>query len=1363
MPTASAQQPAVTFTVNDEPQTVLHRLSPEGVPSDVSATTSLADYLRLHQHKPGTKTMCREGGCGACVVSVRVPDPATGQPVTRAVNSCLVPLHVCQDWEVKTVEGIGDRRVGYHPLQIRLAHLNGTQCGYCSPGMVMSMYRCVYSHRGVVMSMYRCVYFHPSVVMSMYRCVYCSLGVVMSIYRYVYSSLGGVMSMYRCVYCNLGVVMSMYSLLNSKDKVTKADVEQVLDGNLCRCTGYMPILEAFKTFGEDADDKMKAMVKDIEDAVACKPSGGACGGGGGGGGSRCAGCPRALPMAAGEAQWSLPDSMAKLYAALAAVPAGRSLRLVTGNTGSGVYKRDGPFDAYVSVLKVPELHKITKSSSSVSFGSAVTLSRLIEELQSLSETAGFRHCGQMASHLLVVANTPVRNMGSWAGNLMIKYHHREFPSDVFLLLTTARAKLVVADASGASMEMNVEKLYEIGMDRKVILSMTLPAIDDNKYTFMSYKITPRAVSAHAYVNAAFLLPLDKSSMVITEKPTVLFGGINKTFVHAAATEAYLTGKSLSEPTTVKGALAALQAEVKPDEDPELADVEVPGRVAGPELGLSHGVILHVLGDKVPAHLRSGGQELMRPLVIGSEKYDTDKDLWPVSKPVLKLEAQAQTAGEAEYVGDQQPLAGEVHGAFVLSKVAKARLKTVDGSAALALDGVRGFYTAKDVDGPNQYKGEKNLEELFVTDKIQYCGQAIGLVVADTFEIARKAAALVKVEYSDVERPVLTIKDALKQDPDAVKPDTMMQLELKTGGDAEEAIAAAPRQVSGEFQIGGQYHFYMETQTVRVVPCEDDQLTVYCSTQDQRDVHQTVARTVKVPANKVNTEVRRLGGAYGGKLSYSTPVAASAALAAVKLNRPVRIVLDIETNMEMFGGRLPYLIQYKAGVEESGKIQGLTMRYICDSGFASSATTGFSAVALSQNVYHPTNWDVAPGHVNTNLAPNTWCRAPGTTQGIAGIEHVMNRIAHELKMDPWELRKVNFFTPETKFPMSASSEWDHTVFKLMVDEMFSEADIEARKAAVSKFNRENRWRKRALSLLPMRYPVHLWAKYPALVSIYDADGTVVVSVGGIEMGQGLNTKVAQVCAYELGVPLDMVAVKPSNNLVSPNPSPTGGSIGSEMTCMAVHEACQELRARLKPFQGEDKAWVRVVSDASSAQVNLTAHSMSRRKSQTYSVFGLTAAELELDVLTGESCVRRLDLYEDAGQALSPLIDIGQAEGAFVMGMGLFLTERHRFDVETGRRLTNRTWNYYVPTLKDIPRDFRVKLLKNNKNEIGIFNSKATGEPPLCMTSVCLFALQEAVASARRDAGHTDWFDFDAPGTVERAQMACASTPDMFVIA
>ena len=1311
---------AVTFSINSQPHQVLKRpADDDAISTDITATTTLAEYLRQHQQLPGTKTMCREGMCGACVVNVTSVNPATGKPESRAVNSCMVPLQACRDWNIETVEGIGNRKDGYHTVQARLAHMNGTQCGYCSPGMVMSM----------------------------------------------------------------------YSLLKSGAQVTAEQVEQTMDGNLCRCTGYRPILDAFKTFTTDTDDETKKIVRDIEEAAGCHGNTkGPCRG-------TCAGCPRATPAALSsrDGDWSLPTSLPRAISELSSRSVGATtVRLVAGNTSTGVLdKYDPPAGAYISLLKIPELRVIKRpepmpkgrwsgGSGGAVFGAAVTLSELIVELDRLASSAGYRHCAEMARHLRLVANTPVRNAATWAGNLMIKYKHRAFPSDVFLLLTAARAKLNIAEGRKVE-EISVEKLYEINMTNKIIISMNLPALDESKYVFKSYKITPRAISAHAYVNAAFVVPFEPATARVSERPTLLFGGISAQFVHAENTERFLTGRCLTDQATLSGALATLLEEVRPEHDPELADVSYRRRLAS---NLLYKVVLHTLGDRVPAHLRSGGEDLTRDLLKGTQEFDTDKTLWPVNQAIPKLEAQIQTSGEAEYVDDQPALPGELHGYYVLSTEGNATISSIDASKALAMKGVRDFITAKDVMGSNDtiLMGQfvpffaamgldgKSIptEQLFVDKQVKFCGQPIGLVVADTRELARRAAALVTVNYSKVEPPVLSIKDALKTQPEGREQSKLCPMNLKTG-DADAALEQAPHRLSGEFEIGTQFHFTMEPQTVRVVPTEDGQLDLFCATQTIKDTVDAVSDAVNVPTNKINGHVRRLGGGYGGKITNPLSLASTCAVAAVKLNRPVRVVLDIENMIEMCASRIPYLISYEAGYDDTGKLLALKMHLILNVGHSNSVM-GFIELAdiiqRVKNMYRAENWTVTPGHVTSSQQIFTACRAPGSVQAIAAIETVMNHIAHELKMDPWEVRKVNFAVGDPEAAKTAQSEDDNRVASLMVNEMFEKADIKQRKTDIEAFNQANRWRKRALSLLPMKYHVGMMSKMVALVSIYDKDGSVAISHGGVEMGQGLNTKVAQVCAHELGVPLSAISVKTNNTLVNPNGFVTGGSVGSEMCSFAVRQACDVLKERLQPFRaaaGEpERPWLQVVKMASGMGTNLTAHSLQAPLEPGYMVWGLTAAEVELDVLTGENRFNRVDVYEDAGQSLSPWIDVGQVEGAFTMGMGLYLTEQYRFDPKTGQKLTNRAWNYYPPTHKDMPRDFRVKLLKNNKNDVGIFNSKATGEPAVCMSHACLLAVQQAVAEARRDAGLADWVTINAPSTVEYTETACQTTADMLVL-
>ncbi|XP_037080516.1 xanthine dehydrogenase-like [Pollicipes pollicipes] len=988
----------------------------------------------------------------------------------------------------------------------------------------------------------------------------------------------------------------------------------------------------------------------------------------------------------------------------------------------------------------------------------------------------------MARHLLLVANTPVRNAGTWAGNLMIKYHHREFPSDVFLLLAAAKAKLKIADENGVE-DMDVEKMYGTCMKNKIIVSMALPPLDENKFIFKTYKVTPRAISSHAYVNAAFVLPLDPATTEVTERPCLLFGGISGTFAHAAATEHYLTGRRLAEPTTLKAALQTLLDEVQPQPDPELADVVYRRRLAA---SLLYKAVLHALGERVPARLRSGAEQLTRPGLSGRQQFDTDPALWPVSQAVPKLEAQVQTSGEAEFVDDQPTVPGELYGYYVLSTVGDAQLKVVDGSAALAVKGVHGFVTAKDFIGSNELftcamllKGmgmDTDLltpELVFADGTVRFCGQPIGLVVADTRELARHAAALVRVEYAQVAPPVVTIRQALKKQPQGMQQSPICPANVTTG-DPDGALQAAPRCVSGVWEMGGQDAFAMEAHVARAVPCEDGQLNMSCATQGVKEVVNGVADCVCVPANKINLEVRRLGGGFGGKLSNAVPIACAAALAAIKLNRPVRIVLDVETSMAMCSSRFPHYISYQVGFDDAGRVHGLKLNTVANDGYCITVNSFVEIqqlVAGVQNVYRTDNWSVIPGSVSTNLPPHTAIRGPGMVNGIAAIEMVMDHIAHELRMDPWEVRKANFFAADSQVPRPFDDKQDHEVFARMVEEMFDSGDIVKRQAEIQAFNKANRWRKRALALVPMRYPMALWTKMPAMVSVYDQDGSVAVTCGGVEMGQGLNTKVAQVCALELGVPLHQVSVKPNSSLANPNGIGTGGSISSETSSMAARSACRQLLQRLQPFRAASGqpalSWLQLVQTASQAGVNLTAHAIQSPPAgappDMYTVWGLTAVEAELDVLTGESLLHRADVMEDAGQPLSPAVDVGQVEGAFAYGVGLMMTERYRFHPETGRRLTNRAWNYYVPTHKDMPRDFRVKLLKNNRNPVGIFNSKATGEPAVCMSVACLLALRQAVAEARREASLHAWFQFDSPATPERTQMACDVGVEELVLA
>lgn len=320
---------------------------------------------------------------------------------------------------------------------------------------------------------------------------------------------------------------------------------------------------------------------------------------------------------------------------------------------------------------------------------------------------------------------------------------------------------------------------------------------------------------------------------------------------------------------------------------------------------------------------------------------------------------------------------------------------------------------------------------------------------------------------------------------------------------------------------------------------------------------------------------------------------------------------------------------------------------------------------------------------------------------------------------------------------------------MLPDFLKDVDFDKRKSIIDEFNRNNRWRKRGIAFVPMEYPQPYFGMIPIVVAIYPHDGTVSVSHGGVECGQGINTKVAQVAAHCLGVSLDMISIKRLDNVAGANGICTGGSIASEAVCMGVKKACEELLARMKPVRDElgNPEWTALTQACYDKLIDLSCKTTyNKNEMQEYTIWGCAAAEIEIDLLTGNLQLTRVDLLEDTGESMSPGIDLGQVEGAFVMGIGYWLTESLVYDQENGELLSNRTWTYKPPGAKDIPIDFRVTFLRNSSNEGGVLRSKATGEPPLCMSVVVIFALRHALESARSDAGITDqWFEMGAPST------------------
>ncbi|KAJ8925554.1 hypothetical protein NQ315_009394 [Exocentrus adspersus] len=1228
--------------------------------ADVTPDTTLNTYLREKVHLTGTKRMCLEGGCGSCIVAVE--ETINDERKIFAVNSCLVSIFSCHGWKIHTIEGIGGPATKYHPIQTILADNNGTQCGFCSPGMVMNM----------------------------------------------------------------------YALYASGPK-TQAEIEDSFGGNICRCTGYRPILTAFKKLASDSDEAVT--LEDIEDVKICQKGNctKVCN-------EKCDEKKNGYYFGLRESKWMKVYHLKDLLEILR-TSGSATYMLVAGNTARGVYGSKPHPDIYIDVTNVDELTSYTFSEvdDTLVLGGNFTLTNAIQLFSKISkENKNFAYLSDVEEHINLIANVPVRNIGTIAGNLMIKYNHNEFPSNIFLLLETYNAVIVIVDVEENESMVSPQQFLQLNMAKRVIKHIIFNGYDSS-YRFKTYKIMPRAQNTHGLVNAGFLLKFNGQTVVSAR---IVYGGISSEFVHATKAENFLKGIRLFDNNVLQSVYQILDDEIRPDYVLPDSSPEFRKLLA---ISLFYKFVLNIAPqDVVSSRNKSGGSILDRPVSTGVQEFGTNKKNYPLGQPIIKVEALAQTSGQAQYIADIPDLPNQLFAAFVTAKAsASSQIVSINTAAALNIKGVVAYFGKDDVPGENTFTprmgGFPVQEELFCEGKVQYFDQPIGIIVADSHDLAVKAAELVEVKYSKPDRkPYLTIIDVLRaKDTSRIHHQTSVVPKSKGkcwfGTDTRHVI-------KGDFYIGMQYHFHMEVQCCNVVPTEDG-LDLYPSTQWMDSAQTACSSVLNIPMSRINVHVRRLGGGFGGKITRNAIVSTAAALAAYKLKKPVKMWMPLEKNMNVIGKRYPLYATYEVGVNAKGVIQYLKADLYSDFGVGGNEPIDSVLIDLFENCYDISRWAFSTYVVATDTHANCYTRAPGTVEGLCCIDSIMEHIAHSLDLDAADVKRVN--TNETKFP---------EVVRFWND-MQTWGDVPNRKKDIQAFNKANRWKKRGMSIVPMAWTLEVNFNYTVMVSIFHGDGSVAVSHGGIEVGQGINTKVIQVCAYRFGIPMTKVSVKPSYNVIAPNCSTTGGSATSESVCYALLRACDVLLERMKPIREKMKnpTWEELIKKCFDSNIQLTAsgfYSEDEPGIKEYYIYGICVTEVELDVLTGQNQILRVDIIEDVGDSMSPLIDIGQVEGAFVMGIGYYTTEEIIFDGQ-GEILTNRTWNYRPPGAKDIPINFRIKFPENTPNPVGVLKSKAVAEPPICISCSVPLAIRNALASAREEADESKpkWYSFNGPTTVE----------------
>ncbi|KPI38037.1 Xanthine dehydrogenase [Cyphellophora attinorum] len=1377
---------------------------------------TLLDFIRSRHGHKGTKLGCGEGGCGACTVVLQTWDASRKGPWHTAVNACLYPLVGVVGKHLITIEGLGS--VDHpHPLQERIAKLHGSQCGFCTPGIVMSLYALV---------------------------------------RNAYDPVSQVFDL----------------------SAEQIEMEGVLDGNLCRCTGYKPILQAAKTFvTEDLRGKVKEspavsvnldeLESDVpyksEDAVRVPgASSRSCG--------RPGGCCRDKPLAStadstdstessSEATNSASDAESHTSNELDVTGAeyGKPIRARVRATGPGdegegtktrsstdvppPVAKDGHletnFAAYTpgtelifppalrkfvpepicygddkaiwlrpttvdQVLRIKALDptsKVVGGSSEVQVEirfkhSKFVVSIFLGDLPELTATSLPDHEAGINSmtELIVGANTSltrlegicadlaqklgrrglvleacrkqlryfagrqIRNAASLAGNLATASPI----SDMNPVLLAAGATVIAKSQEQAEIVLPMVdffKSYRVtSLPADAIITkirIPIPSADDRQI-FKAYKQAKRKDDDIAIVTAAFSVKLDTEGKV--DRISLAYGGMAPMTVLAKKTMAALQGKPWYSPETLDLALKTIGDDFN-------LPFGVPGGMASYRKTLAMSFVFRFW------------HTVVSELGLGQ----VDRDL------IEEIHRGLSSGSRDNYNPHEQRVVGkqnrELYGAFVFSPRAHAKIVSIDYSPALGPGLALGYVDHNDLTPEqNMWGSIRKDEPVFAAGKVESHGQVIGLVYAESQLQAQAAARLVKITYEDLP-VILTIDEAIAaesfyQHGKQLKKGAAITEDTKKAMD--DVFAKCDRIFEGVVRMGGQEHFFLETNCALVIPhSEDGTMDVYSSTQNTMETQEFVSHVTGVPSNRINARVRRLGGGFGGKESRSVPIACALAVAAKKEKRPVRCMLTREEDMMTSGQRHPFQARWKVGVMNDGTLVALDCDLYNNAGFSYD----MSAAVMDRACTHVDGCYEIPhawirGHVcKTNTHSNTAFRGFGGPQAMFIAESYMIDVAEGLGMSVEELRLKNLYKQGDLTPFLQKIDQDWHIPRLL-SLVQKEADIDARAAAIKKFNATHKWKKRGMSgMLPVKFgisfatAVHL-NQAAANVKVY-ADGSILLTHGGTEMGQGLYTKMCQVAAQELKVPLDAIYTQDTATYSTANASPTAASSGSDLNGMAVLDACNQINERLAPYWekfGPGATMKQVAHAAYLDRVQLSAEGFWKMPRVGYKwgnydaatvnpmyyywTQGVGVSEVELDLLTGDHTVLRTDIKMDVGRSINPAIDYGQIEGAFVQGQGLFTMEESLW-TQSGQLFTRGPGTYKIPGFSDIPQEFNVSFLQGEDWSPlrTIQSSKGIGEPPVFLGATVLFALKDALVAARKQNGVDEAFVLDSPATAERLRL------------
>ena len=740
-------------------------------------------------------------------------------------------------------------------------------------------------------------------------------------------------------------------------------------------------------------------------------------------------------------------------------------------------------------------------------------------------------------------------------------------------------------------------------------------------------------------------------------------------------------------------------------------------------------------------------------------------------------ADKQVQGLAAFVDDLPEPSNLLYAYPVLSPVAHGKLLSINKAQLNTIEGIIALITHEDIPGSKDIGPVFSGDPLLAYDEIHFLGQPIALVVAEDFDTARRVARKVAANITPLTAR-LDIKQAIKEE-DWIRPPHSMRKHAALLHQSKKAI-------KGQLNIGGQEHFYLEGQIALAEPTEDGGMLIKTSSQHPSEVQTLVAEVLATPFAQVTVEMRRMGGAFGGKETQAAQWACLAALAAKITGMPVKCRLARADDMRLTGKRHPFTQQYQATVDDKGKLQALDAQFYGHCGYSPDLSDAIVDRAMfhALHAYDAPNVDITGFRARLNTQSHTAFRGFGGPQGMLFAETLMDDIAYAKGIDPLSVRLTNL--AKAGDTTHYGQALDETHLPDIIQQLSEGADFIKRKAAIEAFNEKSPIIKKGIALTPVKFGISFTAQHlnqaGALIHIY-TDGSVHLNHGGTEMGQGLNTKVAQIVSLELGVPFNQISISATRTDKVPNTSPTAASSGTDLNGMAALNACKQLKARLTEvaqthfdlvgeLRFEDSliktpnkkaSFVEVVQKAYFERVSLSAtgfyktpkihydRETSHGRPFFYYAEGAAISEVSLDTLTGENRVERVDILHDVGQSINPALDKGQIEGAFIQGMGWLTMEKLQWN-EEGRLLSTNPATYKIPSIGDTPPDFNVSLFESKNIEATVFRSKAVGEPPFMLAISVHCALRHAIASIN-DYCYAP--RLDAPATCEALLNAVTS--------